>query len=393
MILRYLKVFVLPLLLLLSGCSSESADSSRNSTRSRPPVPVEVELVTSGSFESVKFFSGSLYSPLSYTVAPEVSGRLLNMPFQLGDPVKPGDLLTSLDPNAQLLALEEARAAVAVARASLKAAQNALQISTREIARLSTLRERGVASEAQFDAAEAGRLANLARIALAEAEIAREEAALQSAELRLSYTRLVLPPLAPSSESASTLPSFFIAARHREPGDPVAPGEPIYTIVQLDPLRAVFFVSERDYFQLSRGMSVLLATDAFPDQTFAATIDRIAPVFDDASRQARVEALVPNSDLQLRPGLFVRLGVSLDRLDQANIVPREALTRRNGQDGVFALRSDRQSVAWQPVTLLLESEGAAAIEGVEAGTSVVVLGKQFLSDGAAIFLPVSAPRL
>jgi len=85
--------------------------------------------------------------------------------------------------------------------------------------------------------------------------------------------------------------------------------------VELDPIRAVIYVTEKDYASLDPGQSVTPTTDAFPGEVFTGTVARVSPVFRQTSRQARVELTIANSQRRLKPGMFVRVEAILDRAD------------------------------------------------------------------------------
>ena len=125
---------------------------------------------------------------------------------------------------------------------------------------------------------------------------------------------------------------------------------PLFSVVDLDPVIAVFFVTERDYGRIVADQPAVLDVDAWPwAGTFPGRVARVSPVFDAASRQARVEVAVPNADAALKPGMFARVSVSLQQIEDAVTVPTDALTRRDGKSTVFVLSSDGQTVHQQEV--------------------------------------------
>ncbi|MDH3414344.1 MAG: efflux RND transporter periplasmic adaptor subunit, partial [Gammaproteobacteria bacterium] len=146
----------------------------------------------------------------------------------------------------------------------------------------------------------------------------------------------------------------------------------------------VFFVTERDYALLQPEQTALLRTDAFPGETFKGRIIRIAPVFQESTRQARVEVWLDNPGLRLKPGMFVRAMVVLDRVAETTIVPEQALVRRDGRDGVFVLEPDRKSVAWREVAVGIRQRSRVQVEGEGLGTHVVTLGQQLLDNGSLV---------
>ncbi len=127
-----------------------------------------------------------------------------------------------------------------------------------------------------------------------------------------------------------------------------------------------------------------LRTDAYPGETFEGRIARIAPVFRESTRQARVEVWLDNPGLRLKPGMFVRAEVVLDRVAEATIVPEQALVRRDGRDGVFVLNADGKSVSWREVTVGIRYGGQVQVQGEDLGVHVVTLGQQLLDDGSAV---------
>jgi RND family efflux transporter MFP subunit len=175
-----------------------------------------------------------------------------------------------------------------------------------------------------------------------------------------------------------------VAERYVDEGQTVAANAPLLRIVEMNPITAVFFVTERDYALLGPGQVVTLRTDAHPGAVFEGRIARIAPVFQASTRQARVEVDVDNSGLRLKPGMFVRASVVLDRVEDAIIVPEQALVRRDGRDGVFVLEKDGQSVTWRMVEVGVREDKRVQVTGEGLDTRVVTLGQQLLEDNSAV---------
>jgi RND family efflux transporter MFP subunit len=267
-----------------------------------------------------------------------------------------------------------------VARATADGAQSALEIANRELQRLLTLQQRGMISDAQLDTARANQLDKKSQLAVARALVSKSESELRSAEIRLGYTKV-------SAGWSGGSDQRFVAERFVDEGETVSANAQLLRIVELDPIVAVVFVAERDYVRLTTGQSAVLTTDAYPEKQFAADIARIAPVFRAASRQARVELAVSNKAMLLKPGMFVRATVVLDRIADATHVPEQALTTRDGEDAVFVVDQAGKSVARRKVEVGIRENGRAQVSGNGIAGRVVVLGQQVLEDGSAITLP------
>ena len=170
-------------------------------------------------------------------------------------------------------------------------------------------------------------------------------------------------------------------------GQTVAANAPLLLIVELDPIVGVVFVTERDYARLSPGQLVLLTTDAYPGEQYKGRIERIAPVFRKSTRQARIEMVIDNPQHRLKPGMFIRATVELARVQEATIVPEQALTIRDDSNGVFIISEDGRSVAWREVKVGIREGDRVQVEGEGLSGRVVTLGQQLVKNGSAITIP------
>lgn len=348
----------------------------------RRPAAVRVEPIEIGALEARRTYSGSLEATAQFIVAPKIGGRIEELTVRIADDVKRGQIVARLDDAEHQQVVAGAEAEFAVAEANLMEARNALTTAERELGRVRTLRERGVSSESQFDAANASFLARQSQRVVAEAQLTRVQAALAAARIRLGYTQ-VSADWSDEDDGARV-----VAERYVNEGDTVSSNEPLFLIVELDPITAVIYVTERDYSRLRAGQRVGVRTDGFPDREFEGHVARVSPVFSATSRQARVEIEIPNLDRELKPGMFARATVVLDRVEQATILPRVALTRRGGEEGVFVLSPDRETVRWQPVRLGVTSDQSVqAVHEGEMGEWVVTLGQNLVEDGSRVRVP------
>lgn len=343
------------------------------------PVPVEVVEIRRGPLEQRRTFSGTLSPRAEAAVAPKIAGRIQRLLVNLGDIVTRGQVIAELDNAEALQAVAQSEAELAVTEANLAQANSALATAMREYERVQTLRERGVASESQLDVAQAEREARQAELAVAEAQVRRSEASLASAKIRLGYTQV-------QATWADGDDQRVVAERFVDAGDTVGANTPLIRVVQLDPLDAIVFVTERDYARMSQGQTAMLATDAFPGETFEAKVVRLAPVFRQASRQARIELEVANPEHRLKPGMFARVTIVLERMEDATIIPVEALLMREGQSGVFVLDASG-AARFRPVQVGIRTTREAAVTGEGLTGRVVTLGQQLLQDGSAVTIP------
>ncbi len=364
---------------LFLGSRQQTTDSPRRGTAPEA-APVEVAPIERGAMELRRTFSGALEAPAQFVVAPKVSGRVERLTVNLSDPVSRGEVVAELDNDEYVQAVAQARAELAVARANQVEARSSLEIADRELSRISRLRERGVASEANLDTARANRQARQAQLEVARAGVRRAEAALETARIRLGYTRI-------TADWSGGDDSRVVAERYVDEGQTVTANTPLLRIVELDPILGVIFATEKDYGRLQPGQVVTLTTDAYPGEFFTGRIERIAPVFREATRQARVEITVANPEYRLKPGMFVRATVVLDRVADAVIVPEQALTTREDRTGVFLVSADGRSVIWREATVGIREGGRVQLLGKDLSGRVVILGQQLVDDGSPIIIP------
>lgn len=344
------------------------------------PAPVEVVPIERGPIELRRTFSGALEPRAEFIVAPKVSGRVERLSVNIADQVARGQVVGELDNGEYVQAVAQARADLAVTQATLAEARSALETANRELDRVTTLRRRGVASESQLDAVKANQTAKEVELEVARARMTRAESLLETANIRLGYTRII-------AGWSGGEEKRVVAERFVDEGETVSANTPLLRIVELDPILGVIFVSERDYARLHSGQQVVLTTDAFPGEEFRGRIERIAPVFKQVTRQARVELIVDNPEQRLKPGMFIRATVVLAREPEAVIIPEQALVRRGDRSGVFLVSADGDSVAWREVSVGIREEGRVQIEGEGVSGRVVTLGQQLLDDGSFITIP------
>ena len=356
---------------------SETNNHKDRKDKNTGPIPVEVAAVEHGPIERIRTFSGTLQAHAEFVVAPKISGRVEQLAVDLADIVQRGQTVARLDNDEYVQAVRQAEADLAVAQANQAEAENLLQIADRELQRIDKLRERGVSSEAQRDTAKADQLAKQAHVQVTRAQVIRAQAELETTRIRLGYAEVTAGWRGGSDQRV-------VAERYVDEGETVTANAPLLRIVELNPIEVLIFVTERDYAALQPGQSANLSTDAYPDETFHGEIARISPVFRESTRQAQVELRVDNPRLKLKPGMFVRVMVVLERVSDATIVPEQALAKREDRSGVFLISEDGSTAIWRPVEIGIRQDARVQISGEGLRGRVVTLGQQLLDDGSTV---------
>jgi RND family efflux transporter MFP subunit len=348
-------------------------------------VAVEIAPIEKGAIRDAAQFSGTLIPKSQFTIAPKISGRLNQLLVDIGDPIRRGELVAVLEDEEYQQQVIQAEADLRVARANLEEAKSSLEMAKKDLERARTLHQKGIQSDSQLDAVVAQYDAQEAKYKVAVAQLANKEAALETARVRLSYTRIKA-----SWEKGSE--TRYVGERFVDAGAMLSPNTPILSIIDLQPITAVIHVTDRDYFRLQAEQKATITSSAFPGKTFLGRVIRIAPLLKETSRQARVEIEIQNPEGLLKPGMFITTTIEFSRREETTIVPFSALVNRNGQQGVFLADIEKKKAHFQPVQIgIVEGERAEILKPAVISGYVVTLGQHLLEDGVGIILPSNAP--
>lgn len=344
-------------------------------------VAVELSPVENGLIRDMGQFSGSLIPRSQFVVAPKVSGKLKKLYVNIGDRIIRGQIVAQLDDEEYLQQVAQAEADLKVAKANFEEAKSALELAKKDLERAETLHQKGIYSDAQLDAASAQYQSQEARFKVAEAQVANREAALETARLRLSYTRIVA-----NWESGHDV--RYVGERYVDEGALLSANTPIISIVELHPITAVIYATDKEYYRIKLGQEAVISSAVFPDQKFLGQVSRVAPLLKETSRQARVEIDIDNEDNLLKPGMFVNVEIEFARRENAIIVPYSAIVRRGNSEGVFVADLENKKAYYKPIrTGIIERDKAEILEPADLSGFVVSLGQHLLQDGMSIILP------
>ncbi|MCP4752531.1 MAG: efflux RND transporter periplasmic adaptor subunit [Proteobacteria bacterium] len=343
-------------------------------------VPVEIMAVRRGTIREVGVFTGSLKPRSRFVVAPKVSGRLEKLLVNIGDRLKPGQLMAMLDDDEYEQQLLQAEAYLEVARANLEAGRNATVLAKREFERIRSLKSRKLVSASELDAAKAKYTDQQAKYRTAKAQLSEKQAAVEVVRIRLSYTRIKALWNEPTAE-------LVVAERFVDEGALLSPNSAIVSVIDISSVTAVIHVTERDYFKLKTGQPTTVTADAIPGERFEGRITRIAPLIKETSREALVEIEIPNTRGRLRPGLFIRASIHFDTHRNSIIVPLRALVKRGNTTGVFVVELENKRARYVPIEVGIVDKEQAEVVSPSLSGQVVTLGHHLLEDGTAIVLP------
>jgi RND family efflux transporter MFP subunit len=348
-------------------------------------VAVEIAAVERGGIRDIGTFSGTLIPKSYFTVVPKISGRIKELFVDIGDRLTRGQLVALLEDEEYQQQVIQAEADLGVANANLEEAMSAQELAQKEFDRAKTLHQKGILSDAELEAAQSAYATRDARFKVTKAQLANQKAALETARVRLSYTRI-----RSAWETGGDV--RFVGERFVNPGAMLSSNTPILSVIELQPITAVIHVTEKDYFRLKSDQPVLVTSGAYPGREFHGVVARVAPLLKETSREARVEVNVDNADGALKPGMFVNARIEFVNRADATIVPTSAVVNRGALQGLFLADLKAKKAVFQPATVgIIEGDRAEIVEPAALTGYVVTLGHHLLENGTPIILPANAP--
>lgn len=334
-----------------STIADRPAGQSRRGGNAGRSVTVEVSEARAGKVTADIRAIGTLQSEESVVLAPEIAGRISEIAFAEGKPVKKDEVLVRLDD-----ALAKAEVADAKARLTLADANND---------RAQTLSKTGAVTGKSRDEA------------IANYQTA--QAAVELAQTRLSKFDLRAP-----FDGIAGLRGVSVGAF-------VNVGTPIANLEKIDTLKVDFKIPEVHLGDVKTGQAVEITVDAFPDRTFPGEIYAINPLVDVNGRALQLRARMKNAGDMLRPGLFARILIKGTTEREVVFVPEAAVLPR-GED-TFVYVVDGATAVERKVKLGARSNAEVEVlDGIAPNATVVVAGQQKLRDGSSIEIAPKAAR-
>jgi HlyD family secretion protein len=351
------------------------------------------EPVTRGEVVRKVTASGKLRALNTIKVGAEVSGQVSRVTVDFNSPVKAGQVLAEIDPTRLQARVEQARAQVVTAEASLAQANAAagrastdVGIQQREFERRRQLAGRGFASQAALDGAsgavataEASRRTSAAQIATARAQIVQARAELSAAMLDLSRSRIVAPT------------SGVVINRLVEPGSTVVASFQTPNLFEIAAdttrMQVETSVDESDIGQVQVGQNVSFTVDAYPADRFKAVVRQIRKAAVETNNVVSYLVIldVDNKEGRLLPGMTANVEIVTGRIASALRVPTTALRFRpkvpdrpqgtlpRGSETVFLVSAEPYKPARKVVKTGLAGEEFVEIRGgLKAGDKVLV---------------------
>jgi membrane fusion protein, multidrug efflux system len=159
----------------------------------------------------------------------------------------------------------------------------------------------------------------------------------------------------------------------------------VVSLVQIDRLKITVAVSEQYFPRIRNGMTAIVITDIYPDREFNGTIFRIHPTIDPMSRSFNVEVMISNTGNLLRPGMFSRVSLDLDKIE-ALLLPAAAVLKMQGSNDRFLFKEENGKAVRVPVTTGRRYDDLIEVfsDKLKKGDRIITSGQARLIDGVNV---------
>jgi len=348
----HLSGLVLGLGLLLVGCPTAEEAEDTEVVR---VVSISVATAASKPVVDPVLATGVVKPLREVVISAEGSGRVVDLPAQLGRRVARGEELARLASGIQRAQLDQARAQAEQASAGLELADT-------ELGRVEELHSQGASTDRDLQGATIQARTARAQLTAAEASVRLAERALSNARIRAPF--------------AGTISMVRL-----ELGALVGPGTPAFGLVDLSDAKIGLGIAGREVSLLAEGQSASVRMPSLGERGYQGQVTAISPTTDPRTHTWPVEVTVPNPSGELRSGMVARVQIVVG--ERTGVVVPEGAVQEGDKPRVFVIEGDL--AVERIVTVGRSADGEVEIsEGVQAGEQVAVLGSQHLSDGVKV---------
>jgi len=385
-------------LLIAASCLWAACSSADGKTADRPAngqAALSVSPVAAVEQPIARYIrvTGTLIAEEQAAVAAEIAGRVISTPVERGTRVAQGAELVRLSAVETDASLKEAEANATQIEARLALSNGAfdvnkvpevanaranLALAESEFGRIEKLLEERVVSQSEYDQRKTAVEAARQQFESAKNAAEQQYQALQAARARVALARKA------ASDTLVRAPfAGLVAQRMVSTGDYVTKGTKVAQIVRITPLRIELTVPEQFVSEVSVGQAVNFSVDAYGDRSFEGKIRFVSPALRADQRALTVEAVVPNENAELKPGMFATALIRQARTVPAVLAPAASVRLVSGTARVFVVNGDR--VEERVVTTGQKLESLVEISsGLKSGERVATEHVSQLVDGMKV---------
>lgn len=336
-------LIIFTLLAVSCGGAGRKADSEASpDTRTEY---VKVSELTEQEVARTVEYTATIQAYEEIFMVPASPGRIESIHVEVGQRVSKGAILVQMD------------------RTQLQQAEIQLRNLETDFRRLDTLQKTGSVAKQQYD-----QIKTQYEIAQSNVEFLRQN------------TRLIAPFSGVISGKYFESGEMYSGAPNTQAGKAA-----IVSLAQIDRLKAVVPISERYFPLIKSGMVAEIVSDIYPDRKFSGTVFRIHPTLDPATRTFAIEIMINNSNAALRPGMFGRVSLDMEKV-KTLLLPANAVLKMQGSNDRYLFVEKDGTAKRIPVTMGKRYDDLVEVfsDELQKGDRVIVSGQARLVDGVKV---------
>lgn len=363
---------------------------------------VEAAPVTQGLVEEKISRVGDIVPQAQVTIFSKVQGWVKEIYVREGDRVRVGQVLANLDDREALAVVAQSKAnhEAAIARlkqvratakeaveSQIQQAKANMDLAESDLKRARELHAKDFIARQQLD--EARTKFNVAKAAYDLAQnnlqqrIWENEIGLAEAQVRQARANLDLMQAQLANLSILSPMQGIVTKRYVDPGTMAKDSTSILTLMELNVVKMIVNVIEKEVVLLKKGQPVMVSVTGFPGRVFPGRIEIINPALDPQSRTAEIQILIPNPDYVLKPGMFGRVEIPLRSNPKALLIPIQALLTQDDKDFVYVCK-DGKAYRRSVRKGIVKDDFVEIIQGLNNQDQVIVAGHGSMNDGSPV---------
>ena len=329
-------------LILMTGCGTKKVEekTGKSKTAKSDSVAVVAVRVESKKLLINKVFTGSIEGEQQANLVSRVSERIVDIPVNVGDYVKAGQVLVYLDKKGMTSQYYQA--------------QSNLKNSEKNLERMKSLLQSGAISQQSLDGTQTAY----------EVAASNFDAAKNTVE--------ITSPI-----------SGVVTSIKNNVGDFTSPGTPIVTVAKISELKVILSIGEADLPYVSLGKNVKVYSELNPSLVSTGKITEIARSADVQTRTFQVKATFPNKNNNFMPGMFAKTELELTSQEPVPVIPRQAVIYSEAGPKVFII-SEGKAYGKSIKTGLQNENEIEVLDGLKSGETVVKIGTNNLKEGIPV---------
>ena len=342
--------------LLLTGLVLASATGCRNQqtdAETEVAVPVAVLDIRPSSIEEFIETNGTVYPTREVELKSEMSGRYFltnnprtGRPWSLGDRVNAGEVIVRFEDEEYINNIQ------------IESKKLNLEVTKNEFEKQKSLYDKGGAT--------------LREMKSAEQSVINAEYTYTGAEISLSKMKVKAP-----------FDGVIVDLPYYTPGNKLAAGQSLVKIMDYKKLYMDFQLPEKNLAHISVNQNVRVLNYALPDDTLYGTISQISPAISPDTRNFKGTLTIPNDDLRLRPGSYIKAEIITQRRDSTVVIPKNIIVSRQRGKTVYVV--DQNTANERVITTGLENpDSVEVLRGLQMNDRVVIEGFETLGNRSKV---------